>query len=283
MGVLYVFNLGPNTMRANIDDPAKLPEAMKQFDEAAARLRAQGGGVIHTYYHPTEFVTTEFWDAVNFSKGRYTAASDYKRPQLRTKEAADQTYRILKEYVRHIKNTKGVQIITARQLTQIMATPQSVVDVPSIRPKLAESIDIHDGHSAADQLLALLGFQGQYVDGPAQRVSSTVAATSIPRDLFLRGRQEAIDYIERHRRLPSHVWFGVERLSLADFTATLAGDAGGSAAVAVRRGKLDFERHVSADPKGSFSWAIHPENFEAPELLELGRLQAWTLKPARLR
>jgi hypothetical protein len=32
-----------------------------------------------------------------------------------------------------------------------------------------------------------------------------------------------------------------------------------------------------------FSWPIHPAGFSAPELLELGRLQAWTLKPARLR
>jgi len=283
MGVLYVFNMGPNTMRADIDNATKLPQALKQFDDAAARLRAQGGGVIHTYYHPTEFVTTEFWDAVNFAKGKYTAPSDYKRPQLRTKESSEQTYRILTDYVRHIQSTKGVQIITARQLTQIFATPHGIVDVPAVRPKLVESIDIRDGHSAADQLLALLGFQGLYVDGPAQRVESTVAATSIPRDLFLRGRQDAIDYIERHHRLPSHVWFGVERLSIADFTATLAGDAGNASSVAVRRGKLDFERHISSDAKGSFSWAIHPEGFEAPELLELAKLQAWTLKPARLR
>jgi hypothetical protein len=28
---------------------------------------------------------------------------------------------------------------------------------------------------------------------------------------------------------------------------------------------------------------IHPDGFSAPELLELGRPQGWTLKPARLR
>ena len=27
-------------------------------------------------------------------------------------------------------------------------------------------------------------------------------------------------------------------------------------------------------------WVIHKENFRAPKLLELARLQAWTLKPA---
>jgi len=137
-------------------------------------------------------------------------------------------------------------------------------------------------HAAADQLLALVGLQGQYVDGPAQRVSSTVSSTAIPGDMFQRGKQDAIDYIEKHKRLPSHVWFGVERLSIADFAATLAGDETGPS-VAVRRGKLAFERHVDPDARRASSWAIHPQGFEAPELLELAKLQAWTLKPARLR
>jgi hypothetical protein len=44
-----------------------------------------------------------------------------------------------------------------------------------------------------------------------------------------------------------------------------------------------MQKYISTDDSGSFSWPIHPEGFRAPELLELGRLQAWTLKPARLR
>ena len=147
---------------------------------------------------------------------------------------------------------------------------------------LQRSIDVAGLHSPADQLLALLGFQSMDVDGPADRVSSTVSATSIPRDLFNKGREDAVDFIEAHKRLPSHVWFGNERLSLADFTATLAGDQGGPT-VAVRRGMLAFEKYVATDPRRTFDWAIHPEGFEAPELLELARLQAWTIKPARLR
>ncbi|MBI4910570.1 MAG: hypothetical protein HY820_43555, partial [Acidobacteria bacterium] len=119
MGILYVFNLGPNTMRADINNPAKLNEATAKFDAAVKSLRAQGGGIIQTYYHPTEFVATEFWDAVNFARGRYTAPSDYKRPNLRTKESAEQAHRILLDFVKHIQRTPGVRIITARQLTQI--------------------------------------------------------------------------------------------------------------------------------------------------------------------
>ena len=44
-----------------------------------------------------------------------------------------------------------------------------------------------------------------------------------------------------------------------------------------------MEKYVSTDARGSFQWPIHPEGFSAPELLELARLQAWTLKPAKLK
>lgn len=282
MGVLHMFHLGANSMRADINDPSKLDAAKKRFDEAAAKLRAQGGGFIHTYYHPTEFVATEFWDAVNFARGKYTAPSDYRRPNLRTKESSEQTYRILLDYVAHIKKQPGVRIVTARDLPQLIDSPHSLVDVNEVRGNLLRSIDVNGPHSPADQLLALLGFQSMDVDGPTARVDSNVAATSIPRDLFNNGRDEAVEFIEAHKRLPSHVWFGSERLSLADFTATLAGDQGGPT-VAVRRGTLGFEKNVASDPRRTFDWAIHPEAFQAPELLEMGRLQAWTIKPARLR
>jgi hypothetical protein len=281
-GILYVFRLGPFNIRANLNDESKLPEAKRSFDEAVARLRQQDGGVIHTYYHPTEFVTTEFWDGVNFPRGRYTAPSDYRRPNLRTRESSERAYRILLDFVAHVKATSGVRIITGRDLMQIFDNPLQPVDIPVIRKQFRNTIDIHGLHSAADQLLALLGFQPRHVDGPTGRSDSTVKATQIPRDLYDRGKQDAIDYIEQHSRLPSHIWFGAEQLSLADFAATAAGDAGGPT-VAVRRGKLEFEKHIATDPRRSFNWAIHPEEFEAPELLELGRLQAWTLKPARLR
>jgi hypothetical protein len=280
-GILYCFRLARNVVRVNLDDETKAGEARARFDEAVARLKAAGGGVIQTYYHPTEFVASEFWDAVNFAKGRYTAPSDYRRPPARTRESSERAYRLFFDFVRHAKST-GVRFATGRDLPQLMENPNQPVDVTTARKRFVEAIDIQGLNSAADVLLALLGFQPQHVDGPAARVGSTVAATSIPRDLFNRGKEDAVSYIERHQRLPSHVWFGSERLSIGDFAATLAGDEGG-VTVAVRRGNLAFERHIATDPERSFSWAIHPEGFQAPELLELGRLQAWTLKPARLK
>jgi hypothetical protein len=51
----------------------------------------------------------------------------------------------------------------------------------------------------------------------------------------------------------------------------------------VVRGRIAFDQYFATDPKKSFDWPIHPAGFAAPELLALGRLQGWTLKPAVLR
>jgi len=105
----------------------------------------------------------------------------------------------------------------------------------------------------------------------------------ISRPAFERAKADAAGFIRANHRLPAEVWIGSEKLSLADFAATLAGDDGAGSAIAVRKGNLEIEKYVSNDAWGSFAWPIHPEGFRAPELLEMARLQAWTLKPARLK
>jgi hypothetical protein len=72
-GLLYIFNLCQYSIRADLNDESKLPDAKAKFSRAVADLSAKGGGVIQTYYHPTEWATTEFWDGVNFRRGAYTA------------------------------------------------------------------------------------------------------------------------------------------------------------------------------------------------------------------
>ena len=56
--------MGRFQLRAPLDGDEPAAKSYERFDRAAAELASHGGGVISIYYHPTEFVTTEFWDAV---------------------------------------------------------------------------------------------------------------------------------------------------------------------------------------------------------------------------
>ena len=129
------------------------------------------------------------------------------------------------------------------------------------------------------------GFNGRPCGGRfgTARFCDEERGDTVPRAAFERAKAGAISFIRSNQRLPAEVWIGSEKLSIGDFAATLAAYDGTSANAAVHRANLEFEKYFSTDPKGSFSWPIHPDAFSAPQLLELGRLQGWTLKPARLR
>jgi len=287
-GLLYAFNMGRFGTRASLEAKVPLQASVDAFDRAAAELARRGGGLISIYYHPTEFVTTEFWDGVNFSRGRYTAPGEWKMPHRRTAEDSERCYNLLRRYVEHAVKVPGVRFVTAHDLLQVYGSPQPPkVDAAAVRRHLQAGITFLDtpqgALSASEQLQVLLGLPPRFVEGPSERRASTYRGTTMPRAVFDRAVRDAAAFIEGRRALPPMVWAGSEFLSLADFTATLAGDDGASANVPVRPGALLFEQYFSKDARAAFRWPIHPDGFAPAELLELGRLQGWTLKTAHLR
>jgi hypothetical protein len=137
--------------------------------------------------------------------------------------------------------------------------------------------------SAADMLLALLGMESRYVDGPSEIGRTTYSEPAIERPAFEQAKAGAVSFIRVNGRLPAEVWIGSRTLAVTDFAATVAGDDGSSPSVSVRKGNPEMEKYIATDPVRSFNWVIHPEGFAAGHLLDLARLQAWTLKPALLR
>jgi hypothetical protein len=276
-GILHVYNLGPFSVRTELNDRARLAEAKGKFDEALAKLTAQGGGVIQTYYHPTEWPNVEFWDGVNFRNGAYAAPKDYKLPKQRPAAGEAAAYEIFFEFIQHVKKKPNVKIVVAADLARLMPDRVAAATAEEARETWRNGITFNREHSAAELLLALLGMKPQYVDGPAGRTATLARATSWSQDLWERSLADVRSFIETHKRLPAEVWVGSDRLSLADFAATLA-----SGERKLVSGKLLFEKHLATDGKKEFNWVIHPEGFDGSQLLEMGRWQAWTLKPARI-
>ena len=287
-GLLHVFNLGRFQLRASLEDESKLPQALQKFDHAAEELASHKGGVISIYYHPTEFVHEEFWDAVNFGKGAYRERSQWQNPRRRTPEAAERCYRILARFVEHAKQVPDVRFITARDLpllyeSSLARSPDRQRAAQHLAARQTFLMTDDGSYSAADLLLGLLGLEPQVVEGPTMRQESTFQGAEIPRAQFEGAKADVISFVRANHRLPPCAWIGSSRLSLPDFAATLAGQRPDSPSIAVRKGNPEMERYVATDTVKAFSWAIHPEGFSAPNLLELARLQAWTLKPARLK
>ena len=287
-GLLHVFHMGRNMFRAELDKGAEDKAAYATFDAAVARLATQGGGVISIYYHPNEFVTTEFWDAANFSHGANPSREAWVKPHRRTEAESERCYGVLRHFVQHMKTQADVRFVTAKDLSGIYASSlPPVVDNQAIARQLHDKIVFGTVQgqtlSPADMLVALLGLAPQYVDGPSSAGATTYARPSIPAPAFESAKRDAADFVARTHRLPNVVFIGADTLSLPDFAATLAGSIlEPGAAVRVARGQIGFEPYFASDPHKPFNWVIHPEGFSGAHLLELGRLQGWTLKPAKL-
>jgi hypothetical protein len=288
-GLLYVFRMGRNQFRAQLNVGAEDPAADRRFDEAAARLEAAGGGLISIYYHPTEFVTTEFWDAVNFAHGANPDRARWVKPHRRTPEESERCYGVLRSFVAHMKARAGVKFVGADELPAMyrQRAPERV-DRAAAAAHLSRGIVFGEVGGAmlapAEMLTALLEGTPRMVDGPGAPGRTTYAQASIPVSAFERAVADTRDYVRRFDRLPAEVFVGAETLSLEDFAATLAGNEGAAkgADVRVARGNVEFGRYFSTDGRRSFDWVIHREGFDGGPLLELGRLQGWTLKPATL-
>ena len=131
------------------------------------------------------------------------------------------------------------------------------------------------------------------LDGPARTYSPSSGGTrssSVPWNAFAQAVRETHEYLRAVRRVPDEVWIGAESLSPADYLATLGRTlealvtSGRTPAVVARvEGRYTADRDVAEDSPGLWSWPIFPEGFHAPRVMELARLQAWTLKPALMR
>jgi len=217
-GLLYVYGMGPYQIRADIDGKTRISETFSQFDAAAKHFSETGGGLISTFYHPTEMVHTEFWDAMNFAQGVVRPRDQWVLPKRRSPEDAERCFRILSEYVEHAKSIPGVQFVTANDLLRSYAnpTPPAVNKLVLARhfKQNITFLSVDSGDlSAADILLELLDLPAQYVDGPSIRGVTTYTDPVIPDFVFESSVKDLKSYIETNHRLPGEV-FVVQRRCL---------------------------------------------------------------------
>lgn len=103
--------------------------------------------------------------------------------------------------------------------------------------------------------------------------------------------RDVYDFVASQHRIPARVFIGTDLIAPADFLVMMAeeylhcaelGKLSEDSEVHLRMGTANgLERYVAADTPELFGgWIIHREGFRAPRVIEMARLQAWTLKPA---
>lgn len=318
-GALNVFNMGRNQIRMELHEPGGLEKGCTEFKAACDRRRAEGGGLISIYYHPAEWVHQEFWDSVNFRRGANPPREEWKRPRQRPAAETEAAYRRFESYLDYQLSLPGVKHVTASELATIYRNRlrEEGADLATVREvaeRLARdpSLDfVRDGRgrfvSPAEQFSLVTSFLVRWIAdgrlparvevselfGPSERPPTT-AVGELPWPAFRDALLDAADDARARGQVPSGVFAGVEQIAPADFLRAAAGvalaaiDAGPARAefpgrvVIPHATPVATERFVADDTPELFGgWIIHPEGFRAPRIVEMAKLQAWTLKPAQ--
>jgi len=315
---LVVYHMGQNYTRMDLHDPAAVEPAKKKVSAIADRLRGQGGGLISIFYHPCEWVHREFWDGVNFRRGANPPREQWKPPPQRAPEETEAAFRRFAEYIDHIRSIPGVRFVTASDLPELYPDTvrdkgASEADLNEIAARLSasgsdgvDSLVLGDqAFSAADQFELLAIAVGELIEGrrppfplkaagllgPDAAPPAAEPKTQLDWFAFRDAARDVLGFIKTHRRVPARVFIGADAMSPADFLGALAFACDfhrkngklplGEGVTPGLTGELLPARQVAKDTPDLFGgWIIHKEGFRAPKILEIARLQAWTLKPA---
>ena len=313
-GMLNIFKLRPNVCRMELFGENNLANGKAKFLAAYEKLKAKGGGTISIYYHPCEFIHQEFWDAVNFSRGANPERKDWKLPRTRTKEETEKAFRDFEEYVKFIRVQSGVRYVTVADLGKIYedGALKIIYEQPEmirIARNFQREITFHQlfdfilSPADAFHLLTEVGlahYDRKYdpiklkpIQGPTRSFvapGGVIRAKWVNKDDFFKAVRVVSDYCKTYNRVPNSIWIGSWNISPADYLATIAYEVEHSYLsgrdfehpnqVPLQVGNFTADKYVAEDDPKIFNWVIHPEGFHAPKIMELAKLQAWTLKPA---
>lgn len=311
-GTLNVYHMGENYTRMELHDPAAVESAKKKVAGIATRLAGEGGGLISIFYHPCEWVHQQFWDGVNFARGANPPRAEWKAPPQRTAEETDGAFRRFGEYIDYIHSLPGVRFITAVDLPKLypdgtqtegateedlariaagICTGTNGLDAQVIGQRsysLADQFELLSHAVAAKCAQTKLRFplRTSGLLGPDVPPPTNSSVRQINTAAFAEAVADGWSFMQSEHRVPSQVFIGADAVAPADFLAALAhayqAEPGLSEQLEVPASTaLLPERRIAKDTPGLFGgWVIHKEGFRAPKVMEVARLQAWTLKPA---
>jgi hypothetical protein len=307
-GLLNIFNTkeGPQ-LRPN-EEWTNLEESKVKFRQFYEQMIANGGGLISLYFHPCEFIHSQFWD-MNFSRGANPPRERWKIYPLRPSDSRERAFSYFERLIRYMKSFPKVQFITGPQAVRLYADAArghrfSASELTEIARQVGSEVNFQDrgpyalspaevmtliaermaAHQSADASLTVsFNVYGPNAPGPPPGDPVEVAWSQ-----FERSVDDLHSFIQRNHQIPNAVWLGSKPVAPECFLVAMAkiasNDANASAPpqkVMLVTAKLATEKYVARDSPEIWSWPIFPQGFHSEHLMELARLQAWTLKPAK--
>lgn len=255
-----------------------LPGNLSQAVQLIEAQQSQPGAFM-VMLHPTELVTYEFWDAVNYAQGatRQPVIAAPVRSSAEQRAALQSFSQYLQEIQRLNIEWCDVEALRRR------VAPRRPVLVSSLQLKTAIQRDgwgpvaVPDGFvSAAQALYALALLHGApherrvrvgYVGAPVTWEPASGPMPPLPSDRIKESARAIIHSVRTTGRLPSDLAVTLEHVMYG-----LIGETA----------PLHFLQYIKEPQQLHWDWPIFPQNFSPMRLWKDARRLAWTLKPAIL-
>lgn len=262
----------------------------KQFDS----IDTNGKDVVFVsiYDHPTELVTTEFWDEVNFGKGKNPAV--LQPAPLRAPGEGKANIEALKALIYYTRTKENVEYITsveAMQYIKCRVRPLTAKDIKEYASGFDGGVtfaELAGGMLAPSELLTLMAKYAtgkmlvpELLYGPEEDEPSIVCEETFAVADLAEAVLNQFDTVMGYRQLKSLYRVGKSLLNPLDIYAMLATACStGEHTVPVHHGELTAARYVDESYQWGGNWVLFADDFKAKNIMKHTKLQCWTLKPA---
>jgi peptidoglycan/xylan/chitin deacetylase (PgdA/CDA1 family) len=310
-GLLNIFNIKAGSDLRPNDDWSNLDQAKANFKATYAQL-SPSGGVVSIYFHPCEFIHREFWDGVNFAKGANPPRDEWQLPPMKSPAEIERDFAYLEGLVHYMKSFPNVRFITASDALGVMPDRAngrqfSAAELREIAEQVTSDVSFqvrgNYALSASEQFALLNDYVARTVRkeraepvllrgtpyGPGFACSELADNMNFSWSQFSRTVLDVEGFLEKNGQIPNVVWLGSKPVPPESYLVALAQTARALVDthtlpnyVTLRPAHLSAARYVADDSPKLWDWIIFPQGFDAPQLMALAKLQAWTLKPAVL-
>jgi hypothetical protein len=281
------------------------------FDRLKKELpeRIRGSEVLALFAgHPTKIRAEEFWD-LNFYDGKNTAPDEWRTPRLRAQETMVTARQNFRRMMRWLKGRDDIEITTYRALMDVYGAQKETMTRDELRAIAAAALkaralvpaaDFSPAEALSGLARAIAGYQERgdlpgtletlHPLGPMEMPPARSGNASLARaDVFALARA-ANERIARTGALPPSLEIGGARIGTGSLFALFS-----AVFLDLDSGRTrptyevpDFEPYPRTNEKpiveeieGYKTWPVHRPDLDMSRIVELTRLQLWTLKPAR--
>jgi hypothetical protein len=294
-GGLLNFTSLEGLLRMELADEG-LEEGKKLFDRIYEKFIEEEGGFVSIYYHPCEFATTEFWDGCNYSRGENTLRDNWTLPHLRTKREMMYYIEQLGLFLDYILARDEISFIAASKIPSLESSIKEVFPLSHLKRLAAMVTEVLYFHTVdkwnlcASEIYSLLykqllgkDLKPELFYGPEAYVESQYTGKVKVSEL-----KKAIDinYVDIYgiKQLPNAFMVKGKAVNPVDMACTLgeviAQGLEDNDEIEITKGFLKSQVHVNEDKDWGKDWPIFPEDFRVSNIIEMTKLQSWTLKPA---